>query len=79
MDKQITWCRMKFKPKKFRSFSHWKGKVNQNINFKVGGQRIFCVSEELVKGLGRWFDESLKYINQAKAISRTLQDGLHKI
>ena len=37
MDKQIIWCRMKFKPKKSRRPSLRKGKVNQNINFKVGG------------------------------------------
>ena len=48
----------------------------QNINFKVGGQRIPTVSEEPVKSLVRWFDESLKDINQTK---RTLQDGLLKI
>ena len=71
MDKQIIWCRMKFKPKKCRSLLLRKGKVNQNINFKVGGQIIHTVSEELVKSLGRWFDESLKDINQAKETSRT--------
>ena len=29
--------------------------------------------------MGRWFDESLKGINQAKKTSRTLQEGFHKI
>ena len=53
MDKQIIWCRMKFKPQKSRSPSPWKGKVNQNINFKAGDQRIPIVSEEPVKSLGR--------------------------
>ena len=43
----------------------------------AGGQRIPTVSEEPVKSLGRWFDESLKDINQAKETSRTLQEGLH--
>ena len=76
MDNQIICCRMKFKP---RSLSLRKGRVNQNINFKVGGQRIPSVSEEPMKNLGRWFDESLKDINQAKETSRTLQEGLHKI
>ena len=77
MDKQMIRCRMKFKPKKFKSLSLKKGKVNQN--FKVGGQRIPTVSEELVKRLGCLFDESLKDINQAKETSRTLQEGLHQI
>ena len=79
MDKQIIWCRMKFKPQKSRSLSLRKGKVNQNINFMVGGQRIPTVSEEPVKSLGRLFDESLKDINRAKETPRTLQEGLHNI
>ena len=79
MDKQMIWCRTKFKPKKSRSLLFRKGKVNQNINFIVGGQRIPTVSEELVKSLGCWFDESLKDINQAKETSKTLREGLHKI
>ena len=37
------------------------------------------MSEELVKSLGCWFDESLKDINQAKETLRILQEGLHKI
>ena len=69
---------MKFKPKKNRSLSLRKGKVNQNINFMVGGKNPHCV-RELVKSLGRWVDEFLKDINLVKETSRTLQEGLHKI
>ena len=32
-----------------------------------------------MKSLRRWFDESLKDINQAKETSRILQEGLHEI
>ena len=46
MDKQIIWCRMKFKPKKSRSLLLRKGKVNKNINFKVVGQRIRRTGEK---------------------------------
>ena len=49
MDMQMIWCKMKIKPKKSRSHLLRKGKVNQNINFMVGGQRIPIVSEEPVK------------------------------
>ena len=70
---------MKFKPKKCRSLSLRKRKVNQNINFNVGGQRIPTVSEEPVKSLGRWFDKALNDINQKKETFRTLQEGLLKI
>ena len=78
MVKQMIWCRIEFKPQKFRSLSLGKGKVNQNINFMVGDPKISTVSEEPVKCLGRWFDESFKDINQAKETSRTLQEGVHK-
>lgn len=54
MDDLISWCRMKFKPNKSRSLSLRKGKLNKNINFVVGGQRIPTVSEKPVKSLGRW-------------------------
>ena len=35
MDKQMIWCRVKFKPKKSRSLSLRNGKVNQNITLMV--------------------------------------------
>ena len=79
MNKQMNWCKMKFKLKKSRSLLLRKGKVNQNINFMVGGQRILTETEETEKSSECWFDESLKDINQVKEISRTLQEGLHKI
>ena len=79
MDELITWCRMKFKPPKSRSLSLRKGKLDQNINFEIGGQRIPTVSEKPVKSLGRWYDESLKDTNQVKETSKTLEEGLHKI
>ena len=55
-----------FKPKKSRSLSLRKGKVSQHTHFNVGGQRIPTVSEEPVKSLGRWHDETLRDTRQAK-------------
>ena len=52
MDEQIIWCKMKFKPQKSQSLSLKKGKVNQSMNFKAGGQRIHTVSEKPMKTLG---------------------------
>ena len=79
MDRLMIRCKMKSKPQRSRSLSLRKGKVNQNINFMVGGQKIPTVSEELVKSLGCWFDKSLKDINQEKETSKILQESLHKI
>ena len=55
---------MKFKPIKSRSLSLRKGKLNQNNNFEIGGQRIPTVSDLPVKSLGRWYDKSMKDTNQ---------------
>ena len=63
---------MKCKHRKSRSLFLRKGKVNQSIHFKVASQKLPTMSEESVKSLGRWFDESLKDINQAKETSRIL-------
>ena len=49
------------------------------MNFKVGGQRIPTVPEELVKSFRRWFNEYLKDFNQKKETFWTLQEGLYKI
>ena len=79
MDELMIWCRMKFKPQKSISLSLRKGKLNQNINFQIGGQRIPTLSDLPVKCLGRWYDESMKDTNQVKETSKTLQEGLLKI
>ena len=79
MDELMIWCRMKFKPQKSRSLSLRRGKLNQNVNFEIGGQRIPTVSDLPVKSLGRWYDESMKDTNQVKETSKTLQEGLLKI
>ena len=75
----MIWCRMKFKLQKSRSLSLRRGKLNQNVHFEIGGQRILNVSDLLVKSLGCWYDESMKDTNQVKETSKTLQKGLLKI
>ena len=47
--------------------------------FEIGGQRVPTVSDLPLKSLGRWYDESMKDINQVKETSKTLQEGLLKI
>ena len=79
MDELMIWCRMKFKPQKSRSLSLRRRRLNQNVNFEIGGQRIPTVSDLPVKSLGHWYDKSMKDTNQAKETSKTLQEGLLKI
>ncbi|GFO36626.1 reverse transcriptase [Plakobranchus ocellatus] len=60
LDVLISWCRMEFTPKKSRSPSIRKGKVDEATTFKVAEQQIPTVSQEPVKSLGRWYDSSMK-------------------
>ena len=79
LDRLMEWCRMKFKPKKSRSLSIRKGKVDKDVYFNVGGQRIPTVSEEPVKSLGRWYDDTLKDTAQVKKTLVDAEEGLLKI
>ncbi|GFN98813.1 reverse transcriptase [Plakobranchus ocellatus] len=60
LDDLMSWCRMEFKPKKFRSLSIRRGKVDEATIFTVAEQQIPTVSQEPVKSLGRWYDSSMK-------------------
>ncbi|GFN80499.1 reverse transcriptase [Plakobranchus ocellatus] len=53
-------CRIEFKPKKSRSLSIRKGKVDEATTFTVAEQQIPTISQEPVKSLGRWYDSSMK-------------------
>ena len=60
LDVLMAWCRMKFKPKKSRSLSVRKGKIDVTRTFTVAKRQIPTVSQEPVKSLGRWYDLSMK-------------------
>ena len=79
LDEVVAACRMRFKPKKSRSLSIRKGKVDNSVTFSVANQTIPTVSEEPVKSLGRWYDESLKDTNRGKETQRMNEEGLETI
>ena len=79
LDEVVAAARMKFKPKKSRSLSIRKGKVDESVTFGVANQVIPTVSEEPVKSLGRWYDESLKDTNRGKETKRMTEEGLETI
>ncbi|GFO36928.1 reverse transcriptase [Plakobranchus ocellatus] len=58
LDVLMSWYRMEFKPKKSRSLSIRKGKVDETTTFTVAEQHIPTVSQEPVKSFGRWYDSS---------------------
>ncbi|GFO23788.1 reverse transcriptase [Plakobranchus ocellatus] len=60
LDDLMSLCRMEFKPKKSRSLSIRRGKVDEATIFTVAEQQIPTVSQEPVKSLGRWYDSSMK-------------------
>ncbi|GFO24304.1 reverse transcriptase [Plakobranchus ocellatus] len=60
LDDLMSWCRMELKPKKSRSLSIRRGKVDVATTFTVAEQQIPTVSQEPVKSLGRWYDSSMK-------------------
>ncbi|GFN92196.1 reverse transcriptase [Plakobranchus ocellatus] len=60
LDDLMSWCRMEFKPKKSRSLSIRRGKVDEATTFIVTEQQISTVSQEPVKSLGRWYESSMK-------------------
>lgn len=79
LDEVVAAARMLFKPKKSRSLSLRKGKIDESVTFSVANQVIPTVSEEPVKSLGRWYDASLKDTNRGKETMKTTEKGLEII
>ena len=79
LDDIVASSRMKFKPKKSRSLSLRKGKVAESVVFSVANQAIPTVTEEPVKSLGRWYDDTLKDTQRAKETKQMSEEGLETI
>ena len=67
---------MKFKPKKSHNLSVRKGKIDATTTFTAANQQIPTVSEEPVKGLGSWYDSSMKDIKRGLEIVELAIEGL---
>ncbi|KAK3744418.1 hypothetical protein RRG08_000851 [Elysia crispata] len=76
LDVLMAWCRMKFKPKKSRSLSVRKGKIDATTIFTVASQQIPTVSQEPVKSLGRWHDSSMKDTKRGLETVELATEGL---
>ena len=79
LDDIVASSRMKFKPKKSRSLSLRKGKVIDSVVFRVANQDIPSVTEEPVKSLGRWYDDTLKDTQRGKETKHMSEEGLKTI
>ena len=74
----IKWARMKIKPSKSRSISIVKGHL-KDVRFCIGDDPIPTVSEQPVKSLGRWYNESLRDKDQVQQVRQDIADGLESI
>ena len=74
----FAWARMKAKPKKSRSISLAKGKV-QDIHFSIGGDIIPTVREQPVKSLGRLYTIPLTDRHRGPEVEKTALEGLRAI
>ncbi|GFO25116.1 reverse transcriptase [Plakobranchus ocellatus] len=60
LDALINWGSNSFKPKKSRSLSIRKGKLDEDVCFKVTSQDMQTFSQEPVKFFVRWYHLTLK-------------------
>ncbi|GFO14725.1 reverse transcriptase [Plakobranchus ocellatus] len=67
---------MDFKPKKSRSLSIRRGKVDEATTFTVAEQQIPTVSQEPVTSLGRWYDSSMKDTRRGTETLELASEGL---
>ena len=74
----FTWARMKAKPKKSRSASIVRGKL-QEIHFTIGGDQIPTIRENPVKSLGRLYAVPLTDKHRGREIEKTAVEGLASI
>ena len=76
LDGIMSWCRMNFKPKKSRSRSVRKCKIDAATTFTVANKQISTVSEEPVKSLGRWYHSSMKDTKREQETAELASEGL---
>ena len=79
LDILVASSRMRFKPKKSRILSLRKGKVDETVTFTVANQAIPTVTEEPVKSLGRWYDDSLKDTKRGKETKQMAEESMQVI
>ncbi|GFO34521.1 reverse transcriptase [Plakobranchus ocellatus] len=73
LDDLMPWCRMEFKPKKSRSLSIRKGKVNEATTFTVAEQQIPTVSQEQSRASEDVYDISSTTVEAKKLKSINIQ------
>ena len=70
---------MKFKPAKSRCLVIKKGKVTQRFNLKIQGEQIPSIVNNPIKCLGKWYDDTLKDVNNSRRLERDTTEKLVNI
>ena len=78
LNSNLQWARIKVKPSKSRNLSIVKGKVVDK-KFVINEEVMPTVLEKPVKGLGRWYDESLSDKSQVEDLRQETRQGIAKI
>ena len=76
LERLFKWARMKFKPSKSRSLVLKKGKVDDRMRFKIGGEVIPTVTEKPVKSLGKWFTSALNDHQSIREVITTVEEWM---
>ena len=66
MEETATWARMKFEPSKSRCLVVKKGKITQRFRLKIPGEEIPSIIDNPIKCLGKWYDDTLKDVNNSR-------------
>ncbi|GFR79769.1 reverse transcriptase [Elysia marginata] len=76
LDTLMAWSRMKLKPKKSRSLSIRKGKIEEAVVSTVAERQISTISQESVKRHGRLYDSSMKDTRRGFKTVQFASEGL---
>ncbi|GFO07204.1 reverse transcriptase [Plakobranchus ocellatus] len=76
LDAVKNWSRMSFKPRKSRSLSIRRGKLDEDVGFKIATQDVPRINQEPFKSLGRQYDSPLKDTRRGSEASEQAFVGL---
>lgn len=60
LEQLMEWARMQFKQKDSRNPGLRQGKVDDKARFPVQGEPLPIVTEQTMKYLGKWFEDTIK-------------------
>ena len=78
METVVTWAGMIFNIQISRFMVIKKGKISERFHLKVQGEEIPSDIKNPIKCLGRWFDDSLKDVNNVNNVRTELVQRLKK-